>query len=89
MADLNVAFWNVQNLFEPGVATRGPQTQTELDEELDVLGDVVNSFFGGGGPDLLGLAEVNTEQILLDLVSRLNHPYFHGELGGTANGYRL
>jgi hypothetical protein len=43
MANLNVAFWNVQNLFEPSVVARGPQSQTELDEKLDVLADVINA----------------------------------------------
>lgn len=86
MPDLNVAFWNVQNLFEPGVVARGPQSQTELDEKLDVLGGVINAFFGGDGPDVLGLAEVNTERILLDLVGRLNDPYFHvWEDAGTSD----
>lgn len=75
MADLNVAFWNVQNLFEPGIVARGPRSQIELDEKLDVLGDVINAFFDGAGPDVLGLAEINTERILLDLVRRLNGPY--------------
>jgi hypothetical protein len=86
MPDLNVAFWNVQNLFEPGVVARGPQSQTELDEKLVVLGDVINAFFGGNGPDVLGLAEVNTKQIFLDLVGRLNGPYFHvWEDAGTSD----
>ncbi len=77
MANLNVAFWNVQNLFAPGIIARGPQSQTELDEKLDVLSDVIDAFFGGNGPDVLGLAEVNSEQILLDLVGRLNSSYVH------------
>ena len=77
MADLNVAFWNVQNLFEPGVVPRGPQSSTELDEKLDVLGDVINAFSDGNGPDLLGLAEVNTKRIFFDLIRRLNGSYFH------------
>jgi len=77
MADLNVGFWNVENLFEPAVVSRGPQSQTELDEKLDVLADVINQFFDGSGPDILGFAEVNTETLLLDLTGRLNDAYFH------------
>src|SRR5438309_11725984 len=77
MAHLNVAFWNVQNLFEPAVIARGPQSPTELDEKLDVLAGVIDAFFGGDGPDLLGLAEINTERIFLELVRRLKHPYLH------------
>jgi endonuclease/exonuclease/phosphatase family metal-dependent hydrolase len=77
MASLNVAFWNVQNLFEPGVVARGPQSPGELDEKLDVLSGVINAFFGGEGPDVLGLAEVSTKRIFLDLVRRLNHRFLH------------
>jgi hypothetical protein len=77
MPELNVAFWNVQNLFEPGVVQRGPQSTAELDEKLDVLGDVINAFFDGTGPDVLGLAEVNTKRIFLDLVRRLHGAYLH------------
>ncbi len=77
MTTLNVAFWNVQNLFEPGVVARGPQSRVELDEKLDVLGGVINEFFAGDGPDLLGLAEVQQERLLRELVSRLNHSYIH------------
>jgi endonuclease/exonuclease/phosphatase family metal-dependent hydrolase len=77
MANLNVAFWNVQNLFEPGVVTRGPQSQAELDQKLDVLASVINAFFGGAGPDVLGLAEINTRRIFLDLVGRIKGRYYH------------
>jgi endonuclease/exonuclease/phosphatase family metal-dependent hydrolase len=71
--NLKVAFWNVQNLFEPGIVSRGPQSRAELDAKLDVLADEIDSFFGGDGPDVLGLAEVHTETVLLDLLGRLRH----------------
>lgn len=77
MAELNVAFWNVQNLFEPGVVDRGPQSAEELDEKLSTLADVIEEFFDGEGPDLLGLAEVHTEEVMLDLVGRLSDSYLH------------
>ena len=83
MASLNVAFWNVQNLFEPGIVSRGPQTPAELDEKLAVLGDVINAFFGGDGPDVLGLAEVNTKRIFLELVRRLATAEEEGGTGST------
>lgn len=58
MPDLRVAFWNVQNLFEPGLQNRRPRHQQELDAKLDVLAMVLNGLFDDAGPDLLGLAEV-------------------------------
>ena len=76
MANLKVAFWNVQNLFEPGIGSRRPQSQAELDQKLDVLGGVIKAFFDRW-PDVLGLAEINTKRIFLDLVRRLSGSYFH------------
>ena len=69
--DLRVAFWNVYNLFPVGVVERGPQTEEELNAKLDALADCANGFFDGHGPDVLGLAEVATEELLRALLSRL------------------
>ena len=77
MSNLHVAFWNVQNLFEPDTVDRGPQSQQELNSKLEVIANVVNSFFQGSGPDVLGLAEVHTERILLELMDRLDEDYIH------------
>jgi endonuclease/exonuclease/phosphatase family metal-dependent hydrolase len=76
MPDLRVAFWNVQNLFEPGLQNRRPRHQQELDAKLDVLAMVLNGLFDGAGPDLLGLAEVHTELVLARLQTRLRGSYF-------------
>lgn len=81
---LKVAFWNVQNLFEPrtwpddpnrNVRGRGPQSREELDLKVHRLADCINSFFDGAGPDLLGLAEVHTDRILQALAKRLAGDY--------------
>jgi endonuclease/exonuclease/phosphatase family metal-dependent hydrolase len=75
MANINVAFWNVQNLFEPPVARtlkRGPRTVRERTAKLDLLASVINRFFNGQGPDLLALAEVGGRPMLDDLIGRLN-----------------
>lgn len=68
---LQVAFWNVQNLFEPGVVVRGPQSQTELNAKLGNLSHSIGKFFDNQGPDLLALAEVNSQQVFHDLESRM------------------
>jgi endonuclease/exonuclease/phosphatase family metal-dependent hydrolase len=81
---LRVAFWNVENLFEPGThhpgpagmpGGRGPQTQNELDSKISQLANCINAFFSDSGPDLLGLAEVHTERILQGLKDKLNGEY--------------
>jgi endonuclease/exonuclease/phosphatase family metal-dependent hydrolase len=72
---LRVAFWNVQNLFEPGVGNKRPRDEQELDAKLDVLATVLDGLFDGAGPDLLGLAEVQTDTILCRLERRLRGRY--------------
>lgn len=72
---LHVAFWNVQNLFEPPVARkigRGPRTVRERNAKLDRLASVIDGFFNGAGPDLLALAEVSGRQMFDDLIGRLS-----------------
>lgn len=73
-AEVNVAFWNVQNLFEPE-AVRGPDTQAELDAKIGVLADITNSMFNGQGPDLLGLAEVHTRSVFDHLAEHMDGPF--------------
>lgn len=75
MADLRVAFWNVQNLFEPGTWKNGPTDEPELVAKLDAIARTLNGLFAGAGPDLVGLAEIHTERILGLLEQRLRGPY--------------
>ncbi len=63
MAEFRVAFWNLQNLFEPSVVDRGPKSEVELEERITLIAEVTRRFFSGNGPDLLGLAEVGSERI--------------------------
>jgi endonuclease/exonuclease/phosphatase family metal-dependent hydrolase len=71
---LNVAFWNVENLFCPG-SGRAPKTKKEYDAKVETLADIINSFFEKKGPDILGLAEVGTREALNDLSTKLNWQY--------------
>jgi hypothetical protein len=75
MSELRLAFWNVSNLFEPGVVDRGPKTPAELVAKLDRTAEVIGRLFSGDGPDVLGLVEVNTERLLDELRSRLTDPF--------------
>lgn len=74
MGQLNVAFWNVENLFEPAVSRRigrGPRTRRAIDAKINQLADIIGGFFNGAGPDLLGLAEVATRDLFDELVDRI------------------
>ena len=73
--EITIAFWNVQNLFQPGTVARGPQSQAELDKKLSVLANEVNDFFSSDGPDLLGLAEVHDRDIFDALADLLGDDY--------------
>ena len=79
---LTTAFWNVENLFESqthppkdGKGGRGPQSAPELTRKVQRLAECINRFFATRGPDLLALAEVHTENILIDLESKLASRY--------------
>ncbi|HEX8339544.1 MAG TPA: endonuclease/exonuclease/phosphatase family protein [Tepidisphaeraceae bacterium] len=78
MDKLNVAFWNVQNLFDvpaPNTPTRGPRTQGELDAKLDRISGIVGDSFAQRGPDLFAVAEVGTRTGFDALIDRLPGPH--------------
>jgi len=82
----HLAFWNVQNLFEPGVVARGPQSVDEFDSKLKNLSQALNQFVDGDGADLLGFAEIQSETNLQQLAAKLqNGPYLQAwESAGIA-----
>lgn len=73
--EIRVAFWNVQNLFEPAAVPRGPQSKAEIDAKVDALATAIRAFFHGKGPDLLGLAEISTRRLLDELATKLPGRY--------------
>jgi len=75
--ELRLAFWNVQNLFEPGVVDRGPQSAAERDRKIAQLSTQINGFFAGAGPDVLGLVEVGSEAIVDSIRNALNGSFVH------------
>ena len=79
-----VANWNVENLYDAvddpdndgddeflpnNVTTRW--TQVRYETKLDNLAQVISGMNNGAGPDILGLQEVENEDVLRDLVDRL------------------
>ena len=73
---IRVAFWNVENLFDPlRDVGRGPASGEELDAKLDAVTAVLSELFGGAGPDLLGLAEVGDGRLFDRVVAGLPGAY--------------
>ncbi|HRT04915.1 MAG TPA: endonuclease/exonuclease/phosphatase family protein [Kiritimatiellia bacterium] len=79
-----VANWNVENLYDTeddpdnegddeflpnNVTTRW--TQVRYETKLDNLAQVISGMNGGAGPDVLGLEEVENEDVVRDLAERL------------------
>ena len=79
MGHLNVAWWNLENLFDHENASRPPELKRKLnselkgwtasirDQKIDRLTQVIEQMFEGQGPALLGVCEIENE----DLVQRL------------------
>jgi len=86
MPDLNIAWWNLENLFDRANAARPPELAQKLANELvgwttavrnsklAQLASVIELMFGGAGPDLIGVCEVENEGVLSLLVNQINLP---------------
>ena len=82
-ADIRVAWWNLENLFDSSGAQRDPELAGQLkaelkgwtvpvrDRKLDQLASIVKLMFAGAGPDLLGVCEVENEGVVQMLANRL------------------
>ena len=77
---IRTAFWNVQNLFDTTASEIAADleftpdkgwTDAVLGRKLDALASVVNAMFGGQGPELLGLCEVENEAVVKRLAKLL------------------
>ncbi|MCH8988021.1 MAG: endonuclease/exonuclease/phosphatase [Chloroflexi bacterium] len=84
MLEYNVAFWNVENLFDEEDSPRRTEklertigrelkdwTPELLDRKLDQLASIIQQMNDGNGPDLLGVCEVENEHVLNLLVAKL------------------
>ncbi len=72
---MRMLFWNVANLFEPAIVDRGPQSQEELDGKLGAVSGVLLGAFGEHLPDLIALAEVQTEALFEQIRAALPETY--------------
>ncbi|MHA1126319.1 MAG: endonuclease/exonuclease/phosphatase family protein [Candidatus Heimdallarchaeota archaeon] len=80
-----IAWWNVENLFDVedyehrtdklqrtiGNEVKG-WTAEILDKKLSRLSDIINSMNDNKGPDLLGVCEIENDNVLKKLVSKIN-----------------
>jgi hypothetical protein len=85
MAELGIAFWNLENLFDltssetalihEFTPDRG-WTPEVLDKKIENLAEVIKLLNYGRGPDLLGICEVENEKVtqrLLDKIGRSDY----------------
>ena len=84
--DIRVAWWNLENLFDSSTAARDPElervlknelkgwTATVRDKKLGQLAKIIEQMFGGEGPDVLGVCEVENENVVKMLVDRVDLP---------------
>ncbi|MCP4787199.1 MAG: hypothetical protein GY903_12000 [Fuerstiella sp.] len=91
VASINVAFWNLQNLFDvesSAIATDLEYTpvngwdKRSFLARLSNLAEVVRLMFEGRGPDLLGLCEIENERVaklLIDAIGREDYALAHVE----------
>lgn len=92
MRDVLVAWWNLENLFDHETAVRDPELASAVrsdvrgwtpelrDRKLDQLASIVTMMFEGAGPDLIGVCEVENEDVLSRLKDRLTVPRRHYEV---------
>ena len=87
MTEYYLAWWNVQNLFDVEDCPTRPEwlqrrlrrelkgwTQEVLDQKLDQLAWVINQMNDDAGPDLIGMCEVENDNVLRQLVERMAKP---------------
>lgn len=82
---LNVAFWNLQNLFDieaSPIATDLDYTPVNgwdrraLEAKIGNIAQIIRSMFDGYGPDLLGLCEIENERLARILIEAIGRDDF-------------
>lgn len=88
---INVAFWNLQNLFDVEVSQIAADLEftpvhgwdrRAFEAKVRNLAEVVRLMFDGKGPDLLGICEIENERvanILIDAIGRNDYGLAHVE----------
>ncbi|MEM8900513.1 MAG: hypothetical protein AAGC85_20520 [Bacteroidota bacterium] len=85
MSSLNIAFWNLQNLYAPvpsngavremareaGYMESNGWNDSSFQQKLDNLTEIINLMHEGEKPDLLGICEVENKEVVEALVQKL------------------
>lgn len=91
VGEINVAFWNLQNLFDTDVSKLAADLEftpvngwdrRAFETKVSNLAEVVRLMFDGQGPDLLGVCEIENErvgQILMKAIGREDYALAHVE----------
>jgi predicted extracellular nuclease len=86
MTPVNIAWWNLENLFDHENAPRSPELAATLKSELKgwtaairdrktaQLASIITSMFNGEGPALLGVCEIENEEVLQLLANAIANP---------------
>ena len=89
MATLNIGWWNLENLFDHEMAQRDAELKSKLkselkgwtaairDQKISQLASIIKLMFGGSGPALLGVCEVENEAVMKRLANATNIPGRH------------
>lgn len=88
---LNVAFWNLQNLFDIEVSPIAADLdftpvhgwdRRAFEAKVSGLAEIIRLMFDGRGPDLLGICEIENERVahaLIDAIGRDDYALAHVE----------
>lgn len=73
MSDLRIAWYNLENLFEPEKhpELKASWTPNRYKKKIKNLAELITTMHDGKGPQLLGVCEVASERILRDLIAQL------------------
>lgn len=85
MAEIKVAFWNVENLFDTTASELATDleftpehgwTPAVFDLKVKNLATIIKQMHGGQGPDLLGLCEVENKDVVDRLLAEIGNPKY-------------
>ncbi|MCP4128030.1 MAG: endonuclease/exonuclease/phosphatase, partial [Gammaproteobacteria bacterium] len=86
MQNIDIAWWNLENLFDHETAARDDELKSKLRSELkgwtagirnrkiSQLASIINLMFDGSGPALLGVCEVESEAVVERLANAIDIP---------------
>lgn len=94
-----VAFWNVENLFDVDNSPERPQwlqktlanelegwDEAVLQRKIGQLAHIIRQMNNGRGPDILGVCEIENENVLHDLVNAIGIPNRRYEVAHADTG---